>query len=130
MNEVFNVGETILLDGGPLSLVTRAGVEAWIETGIKHSYRYDQVCDPLDGQVKCRRLYEKDGAEVRFVLVNSPNSGDGRVILFDDKLAWNVRCLGLIMPFGTMAKALGSFGITGLGQVEIDGVATAVNGPE
>jgi len=83
MNEVFNVGETILLDGGPLSLVTRAGVEAWIETGIKHSYRYDQVRDPLDGQMKYRCLYEKDGADVPFVLVNSPNSGDGRVILFD-----------------------------------------------
>ncbi len=49
MNEVFNVGETILLDGEPLSLVTRTGVEAWIEKGIKYSYRYDQVRDPLDG---------------------------------------------------------------------------------
>ena len=27
MNEVFNVGKTILLDGKPLSLVRRAGVE-------------------------------------------------------------------------------------------------------
>jgi len=27
MDEVFNVGETILLDGKPLSLVTRAGVD-------------------------------------------------------------------------------------------------------
>lgn len=84
MHEVFNVGETILLDGEPLSLVTRTGVEAWIETGIKHSYRYDQVRDPLDGQMKYRCLYEKDGADVPFVLVNSPDSGDGRVILFDD----------------------------------------------
>ena len=29
MDEVMNVGETILLDGEPLSLVTRAGVAAW-----------------------------------------------------------------------------------------------------
>jgi len=49
MDEIFNVGEAIL----------------------------------LDGQMKYRCLYEKDGADVQFVLVNSPNSGDGRVILFD-----------------------------------------------
>ena len=83
MDEVMNVGETILLDGEPLSLVTRAGVEAWIEKGIGHSCRYDKVRDPLDGQMKYRCLYEKDGADVPFVLVNSPSCGDGRVILFD-----------------------------------------------
>lgn len=83
MDEVFNVGETILLDGEPLSLVTPAGVEAWIDNGVRYSYRYDQVRDPLDGRMKYRCLYEKDGADVPFVLVNSPNSGDGRVILFD-----------------------------------------------
>ena len=83
MDEVFNVGETILLDGEPLSLVTRACVEAWVEKGVKHSSRYDQVRDPLDDQMKYRCLYEKDGADVPFVLVNSPNRGDGRVILFD-----------------------------------------------
>lgn len=85
MEEVFNVGETILLDGTPLSLVTRAGVEGWIEKGIKHSYRYDQVRDPLDGQMKYRCLYEKGGADVPFVLVNDPKEGDGRVILFVEK---------------------------------------------
>lgn len=85
MNEVFNVGETILLDGEPLSLVTRTGGERWIEKGVKHSYRYDQVRDPLDGQIKYRCLYEKDGTDVPFVLVNSPDSGDGRVVLFDRK---------------------------------------------
>lgn len=37
MDDVMNVGETILLDGEPLSLVTRAGVEAWIESGTRHS---------------------------------------------------------------------------------------------
>lgn len=91
MNEVFNVGETILLDGEPLSLVTRAGVEAWIEEGIQHSYRYDQVRDPLSGQVKYRCLYEKDGVDVPFVLVNDPDSGDGRVILFKDEPGADVR---------------------------------------
>lgn len=91
MDEVFNVGETILLDGEPLSLVTSAGVEAWIENGVRHSYRYDQVRDPLDGQMKYRCLYEKDGADVPFVLVNSPNSGDGRVILFEDEPGTGVR---------------------------------------
>ena len=45
MYEVFNVGKTILLDGKPLSLVTPAGVEAWIENVIPHSYRYDLVRD-------------------------------------------------------------------------------------
>ena len=86
MNEVFNVGETILLDGEPLSLVTRAGVEAWIEKGVQHSYRYDQVRDPLDGQIKYRCLYEKDGANAPYVLVGDPDSEEGaRVILFDDK---------------------------------------------
>lgn len=34
MQEIFNVGETILLDGEPLSLVTPAGVEDWIEKGV------------------------------------------------------------------------------------------------
>lgn len=85
MDEVFNVGETILLDGKPLSLVTPAGVEAWIENGVRHSYRYDQVRDPLDGRMKYRCLYEKDGADVPFVLVNDPDSAEGaRVILFDE----------------------------------------------
>lgn len=83
MDEVMNVGETILLDGEPLHLVTRAGVEAWIGSGIKHSYRYHQVRDPLSGKMKYRCLYEKDGADVPFVLVNDPDSGDGRVTLFD-----------------------------------------------
>ena len=85
MYEIFNVGETILLDGRSLCLVTPAGVEAWIDQGIKYSYRYDQVRDPLDGKMKYRCIYEKEGAEVPFVLVNSPSSGDGRVILFDQK---------------------------------------------
>jgi len=86
MNEVMNVGETILLDGEPLSLVTRAGVEAWIESGTKYSYRYDQVCDPLDGQMKYRCLYEKEGGDMTYVLVGDPDSEEGaRVILFDDK---------------------------------------------
>ena len=34
--------------------------------------------------MKYRCLYEKDGADVPFVLVNDPDDGDGRVILFDD----------------------------------------------
>jgi hypothetical protein len=85
MNKVMNVGETILLDGEPLSLVTRAGVEAWIDSGAKYSYRHDQVRDPLSGKQKYRCLYKKDGADVPFVLVNDPNSeGGARVILFDD----------------------------------------------
>ncbi|WP_299592881.1 hypothetical protein [uncultured Tateyamaria sp.] len=84
MNEVMNVGETILLDGEPLSLVTRAGVEAWIEKGVGHSSRYDQVRDPFDGQIKYRCLYEKKGVDMPFVLVNDPDSAEGvRVILFD-----------------------------------------------
>jgi len=65
MDEIFNIGETILLDGEPLSLVTRAGVEAWIKEGIKHSYRYDQVRDPLTGQMKYRCLYAKVGQACR-----------------------------------------------------------------
>ena len=39
--------------------------------------------DPLDGKMKYRCLYEKDGTDVPFVLVNDPDEGDGRVILFD-----------------------------------------------
>lgn len=69
-----------------MCLVTHAGVEDWIENGIPHSYRYDLVRDPLDGQMKYRCLYEKDGADVPFVLVNDTDDGDGRVILFDQKL--------------------------------------------
>jgi hypothetical protein len=85
MDEVFHVGKTLLLDGQPMSLVTPAGVDAWIDQGTKYSYRYDQVRDPLDGQMKYRCIYEKEGADVPFVLVNSPRSGDGRVILFSEK---------------------------------------------
>tara|TARA_B100000965_G_scaffold389567_1_gene395360 strand:+ start:282 stop:566 length:285 start_codon:yes stop_codon:yes gene_type:complete len=86
MDEVMNVGETILLDGEPLSLVTRAGVAAWTESGIKHSCHYDRVRDPLDGELKYRCIYEKGGADVPFVLVGDPDSADGaRVILFEDK---------------------------------------------
>ena len=84
MNHIENVGETILLDGQPLSLVTQAGVEMWVENGIEHSCRHDQVRDPLSGNMKYRRLYEKDGADVTFVLVGDRDSKDGaRVILFD-----------------------------------------------
>lgn len=84
MYEVFNVGETILRDGRPLALVTPTGVADWIEKGIKHSHCYDQVRDPLDGKMKYRCLYEKDGAGVPFVLVNDPDIGDGRVVLFEE----------------------------------------------
>lgn len=73
MAQVFNVGETILLEGEPLNLVTRAGVENWIETGTQHRYRYDQVRDPLDGQMKYRCLYEKEGENMPYVLVNDPD---------------------------------------------------------
>lgn len=84
MKHIENVGETILLDGQPLSLVTRAGVKAWVENGIEHSSRHDQVRDPLGGELKYRRLYEKNGADVPFVLVGDRDSEDGaRVILFD-----------------------------------------------
>lgn len=86
MNQIENVGETILLDGQPLSLVTRAGVKAWVENGIEHSCRHDQVRDPLSGNLKYRRLYEKGGADVTFVLVGDPDSEVGaRVILFDQQ---------------------------------------------
>lgn len=88
MNHIENVGETILLDGQPLSLVTQAGVAAWVENGIEHSSRHDQVCDPLSGNLKYRRLYEKDGADVPFVLVGDRDSKDGaRVVLFDQEPA-------------------------------------------
>jgi hypothetical protein len=35
MNHIQNVGEAILLNGRPLSLVTQAGVAAWVENGIE-----------------------------------------------------------------------------------------------
>ena len=85
MSDEFTVGTTILLDGKPLQLVMPAADEGWIEQRIPHSYRYDQVRDPLDGKMKYRCLYAKDGADVPFVLVNDPDDGDGRVILFDQK---------------------------------------------
>lgn len=92
MDEVMNVGETILQDGEPLSLVTRAGVEAWVRSGIKHGYRYDQVRDLQSGELKYRCIYEKDGADMPYVLVNDPNSVEGaHVILFDDKPDTEVR---------------------------------------
>jgi hypothetical protein len=83
VQEVYNTGETTLLDGRSLCLVTLVGVEDWIKTGVKHSHRYDQVCDPPDGQMKYRCLYEVEGADVSFVLVNDPDDGDGRMIQFD-----------------------------------------------
>lgn len=83
--QVFNVGETILLEGEPLSLVTPHGVEKWIEKGVRHSHRYDQVRDPRDGRMKYRCLYEVEGKDVPFVMVNDAGTSDGRVVLFDDK---------------------------------------------
>ena len=86
MKEIFNVGETILLDGAPLALVTPDGVKAWIEDGVQHSFRYDQVRDPLSGQMKYRCLYERYGSDMPFVLVGNPDSEEGaHVILFDQK---------------------------------------------
>ncbi len=55
------MGETIPLQGEPLILVSQAGVRRWIETGTQHSFSYDQVRDPLDGQMKYRGVYEKEG---------------------------------------------------------------------
>ncbi|MCF7748874.1 hypothetical protein GLP43_15010 [Sulfitobacter sp. M39] len=81
MNHIEVVGETILLDGQPLSLVTQAGVAAWVENGIEHSCRHDQVRDPLSGNLKYRRLYEKDGADVTFVLVGDCDNEDGARVL-------------------------------------------------
>lgn len=86
MDGLENTGETMMLDEMPLSLITRAGVERWIEAGVKHRYRYDQVCDPLSGKLKFRCLYEKDGEVTPYVLVGEPDSPEGaRVILFDDR---------------------------------------------
>ncbi|WP_281859101.1 hypothetical protein [Litoreibacter halocynthiae] len=86
MDEVMNVGETILLDGESLSIVTRAGVEAWVESGTKYSRRYDRVRDPVSGEPKHRCLYEKDGVDIPYVLVSDPDSDEGpRVILFDQE---------------------------------------------
>jgi hypothetical protein len=66
--------------------VTPDGVKAWIEDGVQHSFRYDQVRDPLSGQMKYRRLYEKNGSDMPFVLVGNPDSEEGaHVILFDQK---------------------------------------------
>tara|TARA_R110002049_G_scaffold71486_5_gene184137 strand:- start:320 stop:604 length:285 start_codon:yes stop_codon:yes gene_type:complete len=94
MDEVMNVGETILLDDEPLSLVTRAGVAAWIEGGVTHSCRYDQVRDPLDGKLKYRCIYEKNGADIPYVLVNDPDSDEGaHVVLFDGKSDIDVQAL-------------------------------------
>ncbi len=35
MYEVFNVEKTLLLDGQPLSMVTPAGVEGWIDHPVE-----------------------------------------------------------------------------------------------
>lgn len=60
MEEVFNVGETILLDGEPLSLAPPAGVEAWIEQsptqlplrpGPRSAQRPDKI--PLSESRQC-----------------------------------------------------------------------------
>lgn len=86
MDEIFDVGETILLDGEPLSPVTCAGIKAWIEKGVQHSYRYDQLRDPLYGKLKYRCLYEAEGADMPYVLVSDRGSEHGAlVILFDEK---------------------------------------------
>jgi hypothetical protein len=66
--------------------VTPDGVKAWIEDGVQHSFRYDQVRDPLSGKMKYRCLYEKYGSDMPFVLVGNPDSEEGaHVILFDQK---------------------------------------------
>lgn len=85
MNEIFNVGKTILLDGEPLSLVTVSGVNSWVTKGIGFTVQHDQVVDPLDRQTKYRRLYHKQGADIPFVLVNNHDGEDGgRVTLFEE----------------------------------------------
>lgn len=77
-------GDTILLDGNPLPLVTRAGVAEWVQEEIKHSFRFDQVRDPLSGAMKFRQLYDVDGQDGPFVLVDDSDDGDCQsVILFD-----------------------------------------------
>lgn len=86
MKNIENVGETILLNGQPLSLVTKAGVEEWIEQGVRFQYRYDLVLDPVTATMKYRCLYEKGDAQEPYVLVSNPDSSDGgRVILYDNR---------------------------------------------
>lgn len=84
MEQISNVGETTLLNGRPLALVTREGVRTWIENGVGYSYRYDRVQDPISGKSKYRRLYAKDGTGNLFVLMGECGGEAGMgVILFD-----------------------------------------------
>jgi hypothetical protein len=80
------VGETLLLNGDPLPMVTHEGVEVWVRDGISFNCRYDQVSDPVDGVLKYRCLYETEGSAAPFVLVAlAKDSGGIKVVLFDSK---------------------------------------------
>jgi len=74
----------ILLDGKPMCLITRSGLDQWENDGISFSYRYDLISDEGEYFGKYRCLYEREGTPEIYVLVESPSSPEGfSVILFD-----------------------------------------------
>ncbi|WP_040402992.1 hypothetical protein [Celeribacter baekdonensis] len=86
MHHIVNTGETMLLEGRPLSLVTPAGIEDWTKKGIPHRLRYDQVRDPRSGNLMYRCLYEKVGGGMPYVLVSDPDTGDGGFVILFERL--------------------------------------------
>lgn len=84
MHQIVVDKNLILLDGKPLSLITRSGLNQWEREGISFNCRYDQITNEGEYHGKYRCLYERDGTPEIYVLVDSPSSPEGfKVILLD-----------------------------------------------
>ena len=74
----------IMLDGKPLALITKSGIDEWDDAGVSYICRYDKIADDGDNKGKYRCLYEKEGSQEVFLLVVPPSDPDGfSVVLFD-----------------------------------------------
>jgi hypothetical protein len=74
----------IMLEGKPISLITRSGLATWENEGKSFTCRYDQITHEGEHLGKFRCLYEKEGSSEIFLLVEPPSSPDGfSVVLLD-----------------------------------------------
>lgn len=85
MHQIVVDQNLILLDGKPLSLITRSGLIQWENDGVTFTCRYDQITDQGDNYGKYRCLYEREGTPEIFVLVESPSSPEGFCVILVDQ---------------------------------------------
>lgn len=70
VHDVFDDEAQTSLNGEPLNLVTRSGVEEWHKQQETYSVEYDTIYDDEEGVHKARTIFAKHSEETKFVLVD------------------------------------------------------------